>query len=104
MIGRLSVFAIGLACGLLLAFLLACGLSPFQQPSVSFGQSQEATSVPERDTGARSREQGVAKLSSSAIEGAGIAVAEVKSGTIARRIIVPGTIVPGGPHCACGGK
>src|SRR5882672_8936192 len=94
MIGRLSVLAIGLASGLLLAFLLAWGLSAFQQPAVSFGQSQEATSVPERDTGARSREQGVAKLSSSAIEGAGIAVAEVKSGTIARRIIVPGTIVP----------
>ncbi len=36
----------------------------------------------------------MAKLSPSAIEEAGIALAEVKSGSIARRIIVPGTIVP----------
>ena len=36
----------------------------------------------------------MAKLSPNAIEAAGITVAEVKSGAIARRIIVPGTIVP----------
>jgi cobalt-zinc-cadmium efflux system membrane fusion protein len=90
MIGRLSVLAIGLASGLLLAW----AMSVFQQPAMSSGQSQESTSAPERDAGAGPREQRVAKLSSSAIEAAGIAVAEVKSGTIARRIIVPGTIVP----------
>jgi cobalt-zinc-cadmium efflux system membrane fusion protein len=90
MIGRLSLLAIGLASGLLLAW----GLSVFQQPAMSSGQSQDATSAPERDAGARSREQGLAKLSSNAIEAAGIAVSEVKNGTIARRIIVPGTIVP----------
>jgi membrane fusion protein, heavy metal efflux system len=90
MIGRLSVLAIGLASGLLLAW----AMSVFQQPAMSSGQSQESTSAPERDAGAGPREQRLAKLSSSAIEAAGIAVAEVKSGTIARRIIVPGTIVP----------
>jgi membrane fusion protein, heavy metal efflux system len=90
MIGRLSVLAIGLASGLLLAW----AMSVFQQPAMSSGQSQESTSAPERDAGAGPRERRVAKLSSSAIEAAGIAVAEVKSGNIARRIIVPGTIVP----------
>jgi len=90
MIGRLSVLAIGLASGLLLAW----AISVFQQPAMSSGQSQGSTSAPERDAGAGSKEQGVAKLSPNAIEAAGVAVAEVKSGIIARRIIVPGTIVP----------
>jgi membrane fusion protein, heavy metal efflux system len=90
MIGRLSVLAIGLASGLLLAW----ALSVFQQPAMSSGQPQESTSTPEREAGAGSREQGAAKLSPKAIEAAGIAVSEVKSGTIARRIIVPGTIAP----------
>jgi cobalt-zinc-cadmium efflux system membrane fusion protein len=90
MIGRLSILAIGLASGLLLAW----AISVFQQPAMSSGQSRGSTSAPERDAGAGSKEQGVAKLSSNAIEAAGVAVAEVKSGTIARRIIVPGTIVP----------
>jgi cobalt-zinc-cadmium efflux system membrane fusion protein len=90
MIGRLSVLAIGLASGLLLAW----AMSVLQQPAMSSGQSQESTSAAERDVGARSGERGVAKLSPSAIEAAGIEVGEAKSGTIARRIIVPGTIVP----------
>src|SRR5712672_3177786 len=90
MIGRLSVLAIGLAAGLLLAFLLVWGLSAFERPAMSSGSSQEPASAPERDA----KERGLAKLSSSAIEAAGIEVAEVKSGIIARRIIVPGTIVP----------
>jgi cobalt-zinc-cadmium efflux system membrane fusion protein len=94
MIGRLSVLTIGLATGLLLACLLVWGLSAFEQPAKSSGPSQEPASVPERDAGAGSREQGLAKLSPNAIEAAGIEVAEAKSGTIARRIIVPGTIVP----------
>jgi membrane fusion protein, heavy metal efflux system len=90
MIGRLSVLAIGLASGLLLAW----AISAFQQPAMSSGPSQESTSTPERDAGAYTREQGVARLSPNAIEAAGIALSEVKSGTIARRIIVPGTVVP----------
>src|SRR5712671_538938 len=94
MVGRLSVLAIGLGAGLLLAFLLVWGLSAFERPAMSSGSSQEPASAPERDAGAGSRAQGLAKLSSSAIEAAGIEVAEVKSGIIARRIIVPGTIVP----------
>jgi cobalt-zinc-cadmium efflux system membrane fusion protein len=90
MIGRLGVLAIGLATGLLLAFLLVWGLSAFEQPAMSSGSSQEPASAPERDA----KERGLAKLSPNAIEAAGIEVAEVKSGTIARRIVVPGTIVP----------
>jgi membrane fusion protein, heavy metal efflux system len=90
MIGRLSVLVIGLASGLLLAW----AISVFHQPAMLSGQAQGSTSAPERDAGAGSKEQGVAKLSPNAIEAAGVAVAEVKSGTIARRIIVPGTIVP----------
>jgi cobalt-zinc-cadmium efflux system membrane fusion protein len=100
MISRLSALAIGFATGLLLAFLLAFllawGLSAFQQPatSISSGPSQERASAPERDAAAGSREQGLAKLSPDAIEAAGIEMAAVRSGTIARRIIVPATIVP----------
>src|SRR6266700_1570602 len=90
MIGRLSVLTIGVATGLLLACLLVWGLSAFEQPAMSSGPSQEPGSTPERDA----KERGLAKLSSGAIEAAGIEVAAVKSGTIARRIIVPGTIVP----------
>jgi cobalt-zinc-cadmium efflux system membrane fusion protein len=86
MIGRLSVLAIGLASGLLLAW----AMSVFQQPAMSSGQSQVSTSAPERDAGAGS----TAKLTANAIEAAGIAVSDVRSGTIARRIIVPGSIVP----------
>jgi membrane fusion protein, heavy metal efflux system len=88
MIGRLSVLAVGLASGLLLAW----AMSVFQQPAMSSGQSQESTQG--RDAGVGSRERSVTKLSSGAIEAAGIAVGEVKSGTIARRITVPGAIVP----------
>ena len=96
MISRLSALAIGLATGLLLAVLLAWGLSAFQHPatSISSGPSQERASAPERDAAAGSREQALAKLSPDAIEAAGIEMAAVRSGTIARRIIVPGTIVP----------
>jgi cobalt-zinc-cadmium efflux system membrane fusion protein len=90
MIGRLSVLAIGLASGLLLAW----GMSVVQQPAMSSGQSQESISAPERDADAGATERGLARLSSNAIEAAGITMSEVKSGTIARRIIVPGTIVP----------
>ena len=92
--GRLSVLAMGLAAGLLLAFLLVWGLSAFEQPATSSGPSQEPASAPERGASAGSRAQGLAKLSPNSIEAAGIEVAEVKSGIIARRIIVPGTIVP----------
>ena len=88
MIGRLSVLAIGLASGLLLAW----GLSAFQQPAMSSGPSQEPAS--ERNAGSREPQQGLARVSSNAIEAAGIQVADVRSGTIARRIMVPGTIVP----------
>src|SRR5712672_59452 len=94
MIGRLSVLAIGLAAGLLLAFLLVWGLSAFERPAMSSGSSQEPASAPERDAGAGSRAQGLAKLSPYSIEAAGIEVAVAQSGIIARRIIVPGTIAP----------
>src|SRR3979409_851144 len=90
MINRLSVLAIGLVSGLLLAW----AISVVQQPAMSSGQSQESASAPERDAGAGFTEKGAAKLSPNAIEAAGIEVAEVKSGIIARRIIVPGAIVP----------
>src|SRR3954470_15757226 len=90
MIGRLSALAIGLASGLLLALSLVWAMSVFQQPAMSSGQSQVSTSAPERDAGAGS----TAKLTANAIEAAGIAVSNVRSGTIARRIIVPGSIVP----------
>ena len=95
MIGRLSILAIGLVSGSC-GFLGGLGPVGISQPAtaLSSGASHDPASAPEPDAAAGSKEQGMAKLSAEAIEAAGIDVAAVQSGTIARRITVPGTIVP----------
>lgn len=93
MIGRLTILAIGLMVGLVLAW----GLPELREllPATALW-SEPQSPEPKSVAGAGSSEvsQGIAKLSAEAIEAAGIDVATVQSGTIARKITVPGTIVP----------
>src|SRR5262249_49122632 len=93
MIDRQAVLTVGVLVGLVLALSLSG--SP-QLPGIAFSSgssSQEAKAATGRDPGGEDQ-QGLVKLSAEAIEAAGIDVAAVQSGTIARRLIVPGTIVP----------
>jgi cobalt-zinc-cadmium efflux system membrane fusion protein len=97
MIGRLTVLAVGLVIGLVLAWGLPELWQLLPTTALSSGppsQAPKSAGVP--NVGARSTEdqQGLAKLRTEAIEAAGIEVAAVQSGTIAHRIIVPGTVVP----------
>jgi cobalt-zinc-cadmium efflux system membrane fusion protein len=99
MIGRPTVLAIGLAIGLVLAW----GGPELAQllPTIASSSgppSPESKSV--TGAGSREDEQGIAKLSAEAIEAAGIEVASVQSATIARKLTVPGTIMPEGDRIA----
>lgn len=100
MSNRLTVLAIGLAIGLALAWALPALRRPM--PTVaSSGPPQAQASTHEGDQAAGSAEdRQVVKLSAEAIAAAGIEAAEIQSGSIARRIIVPGTIVPHADHIA----
>jgi membrane fusion protein, heavy metal efflux system len=96
MFHRLSALAVGLVCGLVLAWTLpGLQLMPVLTASPS-GSSQVPKSIGEADAGVDSTgdQQGFVRLSPEAIKAAGISVAEVRSATIARRIVVPGTIAP----------
>lgn len=53
---------------------------------------RKSADAPEREVAGE--QQGAIKLSDSEIEAAGISVAAAQGGTIARRLVVPGTIVP----------
>jgi membrane fusion protein, heavy metal efflux system len=93
MIGRLSLLAIGVAGGIALAGAIA-RLPQLLPAALSSGSAAQKEAVVDRNPGAGSAEekQGFVKLSAADIEAAGIELAAVQSGTIARRIIVPGTI------------
>jgi membrane fusion protein, heavy metal efflux system len=62
--------------------------------------SQSLRAKPAVDPGSSEDEQHVAKLSAEAIKAAGIDVATIQSGTIVRKITVPGTIMPVGDRVA----
>ena len=99
MIGRLTILAIGLVTGLVLAW----GLPELPQLLLATALSSGPQSPePKSFAGSRSSEdqQGIAKLSAEAIEAAGIDLATVQSDTIARKITVPGTIMPEGDRIA----
>jgi cobalt-zinc-cadmium efflux system membrane fusion protein len=95
MIGRLSLLSISLVVGIALAGALARfpQLLPAVFPS---GPAVQEEGGVEHNPGSASADetQGLVKLSAEDIEAAGIEVAAVESGTIARRIIVPSTIRP----------
>jgi membrane fusion protein, heavy metal efflux system len=99
MIGRLTILAIGLVIGLVLAWGLPELSHLLPATALSSGpQSLEPKSV--AGPGSSEDQQRIAKLSAEAIEAAGIDVASVQSGTIARKITVPGTIMPEGDRIA----
>ena len=91
MIGRLAILAAGLAIGILLAWSLP-ELSHLLPSSAS--QSAPSSEPKSGAAAGPSENQQEAKLGAEAIDAAGIAVATVESGAIARKVIVPGTIVP----------
>jgi membrane fusion protein, heavy metal efflux system len=93
MIGRSSLLAIGVAGGIALAGAVA-RLPQLLPTALSSGSAAQKEAVVDRNPGAGFAEekQGLVKLSAADIEAAGIELAAVRSGTIARRIIVPGTI------------
>jgi cobalt-zinc-cadmium efflux system membrane fusion protein len=99
MIGRLSLLIGALAAGFVLASFFpewpqrirsAVGFS-----SASAPKAQELTPV-ERKSGAgvSDDQQGLVKLTEDEIKSAGIELAVAQNGTIAHRLMVPGTIVP----------
>ena len=98
MIGRLALLAVGLVMGIALAWALP-GL-PQLLPTVAAllsgppPQAQESAGEPNLGAGSKDDQQGLVKLSTEDIEAAGIEVTTAQGGTIAHRIIVPGTIVP----------
>jgi membrane fusion protein, heavy metal efflux system len=94
MIGRLSLLAIGLAGGIALAGAIA-RLPQLLPTALSSGSAAQKDNNP----GAQEH-QGLVKLSAADIEAAGIELAAVRSGMIARRIIVPGTIRAPGDRIA----
>jgi cobalt-zinc-cadmium efflux system membrane fusion protein len=98
MIGRLSLLAIGLAGGIALAGAIA--RLPQLLPTALFsGSAAQKEDVVDNNPGAQEH-QGLVKLSGADIEAAGIELAAVQSGMIARRIIVPGTIRAPGDRIA----
>src|SRR5215831_1329411 len=100
MIGRLSVLIGALAAGFALASFFpqwperirtAVGLSSDTAPRAkeSSGAEPAKSSVESKDD-----QQGVVKLGEDEIKSAGIESATARAGTIAHRVVVPGTVIP----------
>jgi membrane fusion protein, heavy metal efflux system len=98
MIGRLFLFAVAMAAGITLASLLPALPSRLRAvvglSSLAALQSQEPAVELKPAAGAEDDQQTVVKLSAEEVKAAGIETGVVGAGTLARRIIVPGTIVP----------
>jgi membrane fusion protein, heavy metal efflux system len=109
--GRLPVLIVVAACTAFLAGIVAASFirSPSSHiPAVSAlagtdePEAQMPADKPQRKGAAESAggQPGEIRLSDGDIEAAGIAVAAAQGGTVARRIVVPGTIVPHADHIA----
>lgn len=105
MFGRLSLSIIALVAGIALTSFIPA-LSQWVRTIASF-PSMSAETAPESASEEREgsdeaheKQQGVIKLTGEEIEAAGIEVAATAGGTIASRILVPGTIVPHGNRIA----
>jgi cobalt-zinc-cadmium efflux system membrane fusion protein len=102
--GRLPVLVVVAACPAFLAGIVAATLIRFPSsniPAVSALAGNDKTEAqtpadkpPRRGAEAAGGQPGEIRLSDGDIETAGIAVAAAQGGTVARRIVVPGTIVP----------
>ena len=101
---RLLIFAVAAAFGVVVASLVP-QLSEAVRTAVGFVSGthdtmlsgQEAASGAEqrkRDAASSDEQLAIIKLTDAQIEAAGIELAPVQGGTLAHRIIVPGTIVP----------
>jgi cobalt-zinc-cadmium efflux system membrane fusion protein len=105
MFGRLSLSIVALLAGIALASFIPA-LSQWVRtiatyPTMSAEKGLESASEEgKRSAEPRDEQQGAIKLTAEEIEAAGIEVAEARSGTIAHRIVVPGTIVPQGNRIA----
>src|SRR5215217_6544006 len=96
MFGRIGFIIGAFLIGLAVAALVP-GLSQSMRNAVGEGQSRSAqkpSSDAGRDVDKNQDANGVLKLTADQISAAGIDVATVGEGTVARRIVVPGTIVP----------
>jgi membrane fusion protein, heavy metal efflux system len=102
--GRLPFFAVAVAIGIAVASLApqlseavraALGLASGMGVAVPGGQEAiDDASQRKRDAASNSEQPAVVKLTNDQIEAAGIELAPVQDGTLAHRIMVPGTIVP----------
>jgi cobalt-zinc-cadmium efflux system membrane fusion protein len=105
MFGRLPLSIIALLAGIALASFIP-GLPQWVRTiatfhSISAEQSREPSSEENRERAEpRDEQQGTIRLTAEEVEAAGIEVAPAQSGTIAHRILVPGTIVPQGNRIA----
>src|SRR5882672_5992172 len=105
MFGRLSLSIVALIVGIALASFIPA-LSQWVRtiatfPSVSAEKNLESASEERKGRGEpREEQQGAIKLTGEEIGAASIEVAAAQSGTIAHRILVPGTIVPQGNRIA----
>jgi membrane fusion protein, heavy metal efflux system len=99
MVGRLSILAIGLVIGLTLAGSVR-ELWQWLPDTALSSTPRSLEPKPVADPGSSTDEQHVTKLSVEAIKAAGIDEATIQSGTIARKITVPGTIMPEGDRIA----
>jgi cobalt-zinc-cadmium efflux system membrane fusion protein len=98
MIGRLSFFAVALAAGIALSSFLPALPSRLRAlvglPSGLAQQSLQSAVEHKPQTDGLDDQQSLVKLSADEVKAAGIETGVVEAGTLVRRIIVPGTIVP----------
>jgi membrane fusion protein, heavy metal efflux system len=102
--GRLPVFAVAVAIGIAVASLVpplaeavraALGFVSGASVAVLSGQAAvDDAAKRKRDAASNNEEPAVVKLTDDQIGAAGIELAPVQEGTLAHRIVVPGTIVP----------
>src|SRR5215218_2793871 len=95
-ISRISLLFIVLVIGIAAASLIP-GLSQAVRSITGFGSATGVAARPaqEKSTAEPAEEKdGIIKLTEAQVSTAGIDLATVQAGTLARRIVVPGTIVP----------
>src|SRR5579871_954176 len=103
MSGRLPVLIVApVGAAFLAGIVFANYMSSSQRISTFAGDSRpemrKSAEAPE--SAVASEQQGAIRLSDGEIEAAGISVAPAQAGTVTRRLVVPGTIVPNADRIA----